>query len=98
VDKRLDTVKRGIEKVSNTLLPEKYSLEVMADYLDIALTAGVNEMKTILISDESENKEKIGAMNALTNLGRYIEIRIEREGNEEDEIPESVTDLLDNHG
>ena len=80
------------------MLPEKYSLEVMQDCLDVALTAGVNEMRTILTSDDVTPKDKIGSMNALTNLGRYMEIRIVREIQDDDKkISESITDLLDDH-
>jgi len=94
----LQSVKSDIERAAQVMLPEKYSLEVMQDCLDVALTAGVNEMRTILTSDDVTPKDKIGSMNALTNLGRYMEIRIVREIQDDDKkISESITDLLDDH-
>ena len=94
----LQSVKSDIERAAQVMLPEKYSLEVMQDCLDVALTAGVNKMRTILTSDDVTPKDKIGSMNALTNLGRYMEIRIVREIQDDDKkISESITDLLDDH-
>lgn len=80
-------------RLSKQLLPEKFSIDIMQDYLDCSLTKGIMELTKGLEDDDAKLSSKIEVVKALVQVGRYVEQRKQNQLDREKDLDDLEDDV-----